>query len=138
MAELIVFPDVEDLVRRYLLAELPARIANVGVDVGQLPATLPDRHVFVRRTGGTSQGLVVDVAQITLEARALRAGAAAALAGMVRALLGRAERDGWLVEVPVYDVRELGAPYLDPDPVNPKHHRYSATYQVAVRGSTAA
>jgi hypothetical protein len=137
MAELIVFPDVEDLLRRHFAERIPPRISGVQAFAATLPATLPAKSVLVRRTGGPADSLVIDRAQITCESRAKTPGAAHELAQLVRALIGAAEREGVIGDVPVYDVREFSGPYLDPDPLNPTHARYSATYQVAVRGTAA-
>jgi hypothetical protein len=136
-AEVIVFADVEDLVRQYLQAELATRPGQTTTKAfaGQLPATLPAKSVLVTRTGGVTQDLVVDMAQVTIECRAASAGTAERLAALVRGLIGAAERDGHMLDVPIYEVREFSAPYSDPDPRNAAVYRYSATYQVAVRGT---
>lgn len=136
MAEVIIFPDVEDLVRVYLQTLVPARegMAAVKVYANKLPATLPAKSVLVTRTGGVSKDLVMDMAQVTIECRAGTAGEAERLAALVRGLVGAAEASGHLGDVPIYEVREFSAPYSDPDPRNEKFERFSATYQVAVRG----
>lgn len=136
-AEVIVFPDVEDLVRLFLQDELASRPgqSTTKVFAGQLPATLPAKSVLVTRTGGVTRDLVIDLAQVTIECRAATAGAAERLAALVRGLIGAAERDGRMGDVPIYEVRDFSAPYSDPDPRNEAVQRYSATYQVAVRGS---
>lgn len=137
VAEVIVFPDVEDLLRVWLTAQLPALVPDVRVDAGRLPKTLPDKHVFVRRTGGVARDLVVDVPRVTFESRARTSTGAERLAAAVRALVGSLGRLGVLGDVPCYEVREISGPYLDPDPVNPGLHRYSASFELAVRGTAA-
>lgn len=138
-AEVIVFPDVEDVVRLYLEGELAGRpaYATAKVHAGIKPATFPARMVYVRRTGGPSRDMVTDVAQITIECYAKTGGQATNLAAVVRGVLNAAERTGHMGDVPVYEVVEFSGPYLDPDPDAPTLTRYSATYQVAVRGSVA-
>lgn len=137
MAEVIIFPDVEDLVRQYLQAAVVTRDGMSGVKVyaNKLPETLPAKSVLVTRTGGVTKDLVMDMAQVTIECRAGTTGQAERLAALVRGLVGAAERDGHMVDVPIYEVREFSAPYSDPDPRNEKHERFSATYQVSVRGA---
>lgn len=136
-AQVIIFPDVEDLIRVYLQAQVTTRadMAGVKVHANKLPATLPAKSILVTRTGGVSKDLVMDMAQVTIECRAGTAGEAERLASLVRGLVGAAERDGNLGGTPIYEVREFSAPYSDPDPRNEKHERFSATYQVAVRGA---
>lgn len=135
MAEVIVFPDVEDLIRRHL-AGVPM-LSGVGMYAGKLPATWPEELVLARRTGGPSRDMVTDLAQITIECRAKSAGRAQVIAQLVRAVLKAAALDGALDGVPLYEVRDLSGPYVDPDPNHPTVPRYSATYQLAVRGATA-
>lgn len=135
MAEVVVFPDVEDLTRLHLQAE--PLLAGVSVYAGQLPATWPAELVLVRRTGGPSRDMVTDLAQVTIESRAKTAGRAQRIAAIVRAVLKAAALDGALDGVPLYEVRDLSGPYADPDPNHPTVPRYSATYQLAVRGAAA-
>ena len=130
--EVIEFPDVEALLAGWLKAHQSA-----PAYVGSLPQTLPRSCVFVRRTGGTQNDLVRDLAQVTIECRAKTSGGAERLAARCRALMGSLARVGGHGGVTVHEVREFTAPYLDPDPVNPKLSRYSATYQVTVRGVVA-
>lgn len=138
-AEVIVFPDVEDVVRLYLEVELANRpaYATAKVHAGIKPQTFPARMVYVRRTGGPARDLVTDVAQVTVECYAKTGGQAANLAAVVRGLINAAERAGVMGEVPVYEVVEFSGPYLDPDPDAPTLSRYSATYSIAVRGTAA-
>lgn len=140
MAELIFFQDAEDLVRKYLRTALAAQVGFEDAEVyaSRGPAEFPDLSVLVRRTGGPSRDLVTDLAQLTLECRALNDADAISLAGMCRALMQVAERLGEMLGVPVYEVQDFSGLYEDPDPDNPAFSRYSGTYQVAVRGFTAA
>lgn len=134
-AEVIVFPDVEETVRAYLEAALAARGQATEGYAGTTPTGFPDRSFAVRRTGGFSRNLVTDVAQVSIDCRATKETAAERLSALVRAMVNAAELDGWMGDVPVSSVNEIAGPYLNPDPINPKQHRYSATYQVAVRGT---
>lgn len=138
MAETIVFPDVEDAVRLYLTAALAARtgFTTVTATTGTKPATFPAEFVHVTRTGGVAD-LVIDRPQITLESYAKKGSRTVAVAQMARALLHAAAREGALGAVTVYSLTELSGPYLDPDPNAPTFTRYSATIQLAVRGSAA-
>ncbi|MGV3564155.1 MAG: hypothetical protein ACO1ON_12835 [Nocardioides sp.] len=133
MAELIAFPDVEDVVRQHLEAVL-----GVAAYGGSTPTDFPATSVTVVRTGGVARSLVVDVATVSVDCRAEASEQEALdLARLVRAHMNAAERDGAMGAVTVYEVVEISGPYLNPDPLNPAQHRYSATYQVAVRGSVA-
>ena len=138
MAEVIVFPDVEDAARQYLATALAARtgFATVQTSTGTKPATLPAELVHVTRTGGVAD-LVVDHPQITVECYAKRGSRAIQIAQMVRALLAAAARDGAMGDLTIYGRTEFAGPYLDPDPNAPAYTRYSATSQFAVRGSAA-
>ncbi|MDO8308564.1 MAG: hypothetical protein Q7V58_09465 [Actinomycetota bacterium] len=135
-SQAIVFPDVEDLLREFYVDQLAGieGYATVAVHAGERPDPLPAKFLLVTRTGGTSQDLVTDRAQVTVQAYAKSGGSAGRFASLARALIGRAERNGLLGTVPIYEVREFSAPYSDPDELAPEHYRYSATYQVAVRG----
>ena len=135
-SQAIVFPDVEDLLRVFFLAQLGVidGYTTAAVHAAERPDPLPSKFLLVTRTGGTSQDLVMDRAQVTVQAYARSGGSAERFAALARALMGRAERNGFLGTVPIYEVREFSAPYSDPDELAPEHHRYSATYQVAVRG----
>jgi len=139
-AQVIVFPDVEDLTRLEFNARFAARtgFTTVVAYVGKRPATLPTDFVFIRRTGGPSRDLTTDMAQITVEAYSKTSSTrAVAIANLCRAFLGAAERDGFLNGVPLREVVPFGGPYLDPDPDAPTFTRYSATSTVAVRGTAA-
>lgn len=130
MAEVIAFPDVEDLVRTHLADTL-----KVAAYAGTTAQDLPDRSVTVVRTGGIAQNLVTDAAMVSVDCRSGRSEQDAAhLAQLARAHLRAAEHAGWLAGVPLYRVAEIAGPYLNADPRNPTQHRYSATYQVTVRG----
>lgn len=132
MAEVIVFPDVEDELRVWLAGEVTA-----DVYAAQKPATFPSTFVYLRRTGGSSVDLITDAAQVTVECYALTGSAAFALAAEVRGLLGSLEREGTTGTMTVHAVTEFSGPYLDPDPLQPERTRYTATYRVAVRGTVA-
>lgn len=137
MAELIVFPDVEDLVRLHLRDRLAAHPSwtSARVFAATLPATLPPLSVLVRRTGGVPRDLVTDRPRVTLECRSAKtAGQAARLAAFVSAVIAAAGREGELATATLYTATEVSGIYLDPDPVHVTHHRYSATFELAVRG----
>ena len=138
MAEVIVFPDVENAIRVYLTATFAALagFATVTATTGTKPATLPAEFVHITRTGGTAD-LVVDRPQITLETYAKRGSRAIEIAQMARGILAAAAREGVLTGVTAYRYSEFSGPYLDPDPNAPLHTRYSATIQIAVRGHAA-
>jgi len=134
-----VMPDTEDAARLHLTAAFAARpaFAAVTATTGTKPATFPAEFVHIARTGGPARDLVTDQPQITLESYAKRGSRAVAIANLARALLHAAAREGEMAGVTVYGLTEFVGPYLDPDPDAPSFTRYSATYQLAVRGHAA-
>lgn len=133
---MIVFRDAEDLARRFLLSKLVGvpELSGTQCFVGSLPKTLPALSVFIRRTGGPARDRVTDLAQLTFECRAKAGSKAERLVATVGGFLRWAEDAGMMLEAPVYEVNALSNGYLDPDPVNPSFERYTATFQVAIRG----
>ncbi len=140
MVQVVVFPDVEDLVRLYLTQELVLRagFGDVKVFATTLPAKLPAECLLVRRTGGPERDLVTDLPQLTLEARAKTAGRAQRILALSLGLMKAAARAGLMGDVPVYETNLLNGGYLDPDPDHPTIPRYTATLQLAVRGKVVA
>jgi hypothetical protein len=133
--EVIVAPDTVKLLCDYLRDELDDRgytDIHVGVEV---PTSRPDRFVRLRRTGGTKLNLVVDDAQVTVEAWGESPAVAHDLAQMCRALIHAADSEE-LGGVQVYRIAEVAGPADLPDPVSDQS-RYSATYLVAVRCAAA-
>lgn len=99
-----------------------------------VPNPRPARFVRVFRTGGPKQGHVVDAAQMTIECWANRDEDAAALAGIVRALVN-AMRGEVLDGVQCYRVDEFSGPADLPDPESAQP-RMTWTVAVWLRGST--
>lgn len=137
MGELILFGDVEDDLRKHFNSTLPgfgfSQVAHV-----KRPAKLPDSFVFIQRTGGPRRDMVTDQPQLTIECYASSKGspdesAAIRLAGFVRSLMHALE-GSMLAGRQVDTAGEFSGPYNDPDPLAPKHARFTATYQIAVRG----
>jgi hypothetical protein len=130
--EAIVFPDAVAVTVSYLRESLEdvGELAHVG---SRVPDPRPARFVTVQRTGGPVHSLVVDGAQLTLEAWASSEEDAHDLAQLVRAFLHR--MGGELVDgVAVYGVHEFAGPGLLPDPVS-EQPRYTFTAQVNMRGT---
>lgn len=130
--EVIVFPDVEQLVIDGLTPELETLGFSVPVAT-RVPDPRPDEFVRVIRTGGSRVNLVVEAAQITVEAYAARESRAERLAALCRGILPALDV---VNGVQVYGVDEFAAPANLPDP-RTTQHRYSATYAVRVRGAAA-
>lgn len=134
MPEVIVFPDVEDLLVTYLSTELAARGDTATVHT-VVPADRPDRFVLVPRVGGTRANLVVDNATIGIEAWASTDQQAHDLCqlvrGLVHALPGRVV-DG----VTFYRTGEFAGPTNLPDPVS-RQSRCIFTPTVSCRGTAA-
>jgi hypothetical protein len=125
--ETILFPVVETVVIDHLGTML-------GVPVsGNVPSALPDQWVRILRTGGPSRALVLDEAQVTVEAWAVRAPDAAQLAQLARAHL-HAMQGQTIGGVLVVRVTAFGGPAWLPDPTS-KQHRYTWTEQITVRGT---
>jgi hypothetical protein len=125
--EVIVFPDVEQLLIDELKPALAARGWAVTVS-SRVPSTRPAEFVRLMRTGGVRRGLVLDDAQVTVEAWAKSESRAVELAQLCRGLLPTFD--------PVYGVAEFSAPANLPDPTTAQV-RYTATYRVTVRGYAA-
>jgi hypothetical protein len=130
VAEVVVFPDAVYEVASYLAAKLAAR-GNTAPVVSRVPDPRPAAFVRVLRTGGPRRNLVVDDAQITVEAWALTDEAAQDLAQLCRGILLASPGDGL-----IRDVDEVGGPGLQPDP-DTDTPRYVFTHVVALRGSAA-
>lgn len=128
---LVVFPDackaIADAIRSEL--ELEGELVPVGTKV---PNPRPPSFVLVRRTGGVRRNVVVDEAQITVEAWAATEEAAHDLSQLARGLVHRLA--GTYVDgVTVYRVAEFAGPALLPDPLSDQP-RYSFTMLVGLRG----
>lgn len=135
MNEVIVAPDTIQLFAAYLRDELDGR-GYTGIHVGiEVPAARPNRFVRLRRTGGTKLNLVVDDAQISVEAWGESSAAAHDLAQLCRALIHAADSQE-VGGVQVYRIAEVAGPADLPDPTSDQP-RYSATYLIAVRCAAA-
>jgi hypothetical protein len=125
--ETILFPVVETVVIDHLATML-------GVPVsGNVPPALPDQWVRILRTGGPSRARVLDEAQVTVEAWAVRAPDAAQLAQLARAHI-HAMQGRTVGGVLVVRVTPFGGPAWLPDPTS-KQHRFTWTEQITVRGT---
>lgn len=132
MAEIIVAPDVEDLIRRHLGPLIGSAIAYAAIT----PTALPAESVTAIRTGGARRDLVIDVARVSLDCRSIKSlSSALYLARICAANIIAAAMDGMLAGTPCYSATEVSGPYLNPDPSNPKQHRYTVALEVAVRCS---
>lgn len=131
MPEIVVFPDAVYEVGSYLASRLTARGDATPV-YSRVPTTRPATFVRVIRTGGPRRNLVVDDAQITVEAWAATDEAAHDLAQLCRGILLAAPG----VATAVRDVQELGGPALQPDP-DSETPRYVFSHVVSLRGSAA-
>lgn len=130
--EVIVFPDVEELVVAYLNAAF-ASLSETARASTKVPATRPAKFVRVIRTGGPSS-LVIDQAQLTLEAWASTAPVAAALMQLTRGLIKAIDRVSHEGETfQFYRPVEFSGPANRPDP-DSAMERYTETFSVGVRG----
>jgi len=131
--EVIIMPDVVEMVTTWLTAQLPAQgvVAAVGT-------FYPPDHdgldvVVVRRTGGVRRNLVTDAATLTVESYADTEADAHDIAQVARALIYAMARGGVDGIARVDEVGGLG--YL-PDPVNDRH-RFTFAVEIAARGTAA-
>ena len=133
-AEVIRSPDVADGLRVFLASLNP----GLEVTAGSTPPSFAEQSVSVKRTGGYKRDLVTDMAQVLVEARDRNSEAAAeALMCTIDAQIYAGEREGAMGPLTVHMVKTFAGPYLNPDPSNPQIYRCSATYQLAVRMTTA-
>lgn len=134
MTELIVFPDVEDLLTTWLQPQLETR-GYAGIKVGtRVPSQRPSTFVRLILTGGARHNLVQDNPTVVYEAWSDSETAAAALAQLVRALL--ASLAGQMVNgVQVYRVGEFAGPQNLPDP-DSGQIRYTGTVSILIRGAS--
>lgn len=132
MAEVIVFPDLEGLLVEYLSEALAVRGESAEAAI-TVPDPRPDRFVLVPRIGGVRRNLVVDAATIAVECWARTDAQAAALAALVRGLVGVLPSQR-LNGVPIYRVDEYSGPANLPDP-RTAQARYTFTVAIAYRGT---
>ena len=132
--DVVIFPDIEQLLVDYLNTELPNRGYEVSVHT-QIPNPRPETFVTVPRVGGPARNRVVDMATISCDSWAIRPKQAHDLAQMVRgvinALPGKA-LDGY----PIYRVTEFTGPGNLPD-TQSQHARYTQAFSILVRGYVA-
>lgn len=110
-----------------------AGLAPVGVPVvSTRPDTdPPKRFVRVVATGGPGRhGRILATVQITVDSYAESTGRAFELARDVDALIHALPSTSTAVQRVPYSTTP--ADYPDPDMPPPRHHRYSATYQLTV------
>lgn len=128
--ELVVAPDIENLLISHLAAMLAAAGSPVPVS-GQVPSPRPDSCVVVYRTGGHMRTRVTDSALINIDCRAPLAKDAAVLANLVRALLLAVDGD-MIGGYQIVRVRNSGGPSNLPDPSTPGQIRYRLLMEIDV------
>ncbi|MDI3330131.1 MAG: hypothetical protein QJR09_05260 [Micrococcus sp.] len=143
MAELIEFPDAEDLFRLGINGAAPELLGPAVRAFVKMPPKLPERFVLVTRTGGAPRDLVTDVPMLSFDCYARTSGqpdesVAVKMAGRLRAWVHALERAGELQGVPVYEVTGAGGPYRNPDPRAPQFARFTFTSTAALRGHTTS
>ena len=135
MAELLVAPDVVELVCAVLRSRLPDIPDQAVVPVVRaVPNPRPPRFVTVRQLGGAGRDValpVVDRVSVAVEAWADQVAAAHDLAQTARAVVHAAQgtvHGG----IQVYRVVEAGAPVELPDPLSDQP-RVTFTAELTVR-----
>lgn len=101
-----------------------------------VPANRPARFVTVERTGGPRRNLVVDGAQITIDAWGRDRAEAHDLAQAARAIVNALEGTTTVDELTVYGVDEFSGPAFLPDP-DTDQPRFRWTTSVNTRGAAA-
>lgn len=135
--EIVVFPDVEQLLCDYLTATLPAHWTVPGggvLKVGtRVPNPRPAEFVRLFVTGGAQRDLAVDTPRVTVDAYAERESRAHDLAAICRGLIHAIDTvDG----VQFYRIESGSRPQNLPDPTTGQT-RYTATYSLDYRGAAA-
>lgn len=135
MVEVLVAPDSETLVVRYLTAELAARSPWTTTKAyTKVPATRPVSFVRVVRTGGTRTRFI-DTPTLTLESWSTNAITASNLAQTVRGLMFAIDRVTYSGSTyQFYDPQEFSGPANLPDP-DSVMERYTETFSVGVRAT---
>lgn len=131
MSEVLVAPDVEQLLIDYLTAALIARDAPTPVG-GQVPNPRPPSSVQVILTGGATLTRVTISPQVTIDCRATLKSQAARLANLTSGLMGAAD-GAMLSGRMIYRVTAFALPASLPDPLTPGEYRYRQTFSVDVR-----
>lgn len=135
VAERIVFPDAQAVVIGAVRSGLPS-LAFPDVSVGRkIPNPRPNRFVRVLRTGGPRRAIVIDSAQMTVEAWSNDPAEAHDLAQAARAIVN--SMAGTVqAGVIVANVDEFSGPADLPDPESGQA-RYTWTVSVNTRGVAA-
>lgn len=123
VAEAVLFPDVElavcNALRSTALGGLP-----VGIKV---PPVRPAEFIRVLRTGGVTETIRSEAAQITVEAWAQTEFRASAILAICRAILSRSEGA-------LFGAKELSGPINLPDP-STAQIRYTMSFHIRARGA---
>lgn len=135
MAELLVAPDVVDLICSWLRTELPNVPNQSAVPVHRaVPNPRPVAFVTVRLLGGAGRDPalpVVDRARVAVESWAGNVAAAHDLAQNARAVV-HAAQGAVLGSIQIYRVVEAGGPAELPDPISAQP-RVTFTVELSVR-----
>jgi hypothetical protein len=134
VAEIIMFPDIEDIAAAELEIALADYDREVPVSV-TVPNPRPPEFVTVQRKGGLKRDLVTDSASLAFECWAMTGASAASLAALVRAIVHSWRGTTLIGGTIVYHISEFAGPAYLPDPVS-KQARYTFTAALDVRGAT--
>jgi hypothetical protein len=135
MVEILVAPDTETLIVKYLTAQLAARSPWTTTKAyTKVPKTRPAQFVRVLRTGGTRTPFI-DTPTLAVESWAGDGMTASNLAQMVRALLFAIDRVTYnSTTYQFYAPQEFSGPANLPDP-DSDQERYTETFSVGVRAT---
>lgn len=136
--EVIVFPDAETLIVRYLntaFLSYGGYTSPLLKAYTKVPKTRPDRFVKILRVGGTQKSLVQDTPTLAVESWSTNVIEAANIAQLVRGLLHAIDTVTYqTVTYQFYRPQEFSGPANLPDP-DSAQERYTQTFSVGVRGS---
>lgn len=139
LRQLILYPDAEQTVVKYLRAQLGVRAESYAqkVSVGtRMPTAVPGRYVLIRRAGGTNVGVVVDAPRLDVmvwhDDDFQRVALAQLARGILLATVGQVANG-----VPVYRVTEFVGPINMPDPANEDRTVTMFTVEMRLRGAAA-
>jgi len=135
--EVIVFPDSETLVVRYLNNAFNTYGGYTSPTLKaytKVPKSRPNRFVKVLRVGGTNSSLVQDKPTLAIESWSTDAMEASAIAQLVRGLIHAIDTVTYeSVTYQFYRPQEFAGPANLPDP-DSAQERYTQTFSVGVRG----
>jgi len=136
VAERVDFPDPEGVLCAFLTAQnVAGTYAGVKAST-KVPATRPTRFIRAYSVGGFDRNMVSAVSRFVVEGWADSESAAQGLCSRAVSQITSAALDGVMGSTTVTAVNVISRPQNLPDP-DSNQARYTATVEVAMRGSAA-